>query len=784
MRRPLGLPTLVLIAALLTGAPRSVSGQVGESDSVLVWAFLEGPAAEPGSARPALGQASLERRAGLGLPLRRGDYPLRDDAVRALEAQGLRVRHRSRWLRAVSGWIERDRLAALERVPGVRSLRRVAQLGRVPVPEALSAPRSVSPRTPDAGAGAAPPPAFYGRSAAQVAQIGVPLAHDLGLTGAGVRIALLDTGFRDDHEALAELKVLARRDFIQDDTIVANEAGDASTQDHHGTRVWSILAGSEPGKLIGPAYGATFLLAKTDDVPTEPRADEDRWVAAIEWADSMGAAVVNSSLAYLDFDDGFVYPYEALNGDRTVTTRAADEAARRGILVVTAMGNAGPAPASLNAPADADSALAVGAVDADDAVASFSSRGPTADGRAKPELVARGVATAMAMPNTFSSYTVGNGTSYATPLLAGGAALFLEAWPDLTGPAAHRALILSAPLEQPDNARGYGLPDVASAILFPQGIRGAPGVDRFDSLLPEFVWHVPLLHPDARPVRYIVQLSSTASFGSVLTADTVVDAQRLTFSRAVPAHAELWWRVVAEADVGVTRASAPVGPVTMPDWVELLTLNDPDGVFIADRRPELAWVPLHAPAPVGPLRYDVAVLSAGSGDIVWQEEDVSDTTATVDAALQFNQPYRWRVIARTTTGAADTVLNAATFVVVSGTAPPVTLLYQNFPNPFPRPDRPGTSIWFDLARPSQVHLRVYDLHGRLVRRLIPDAREGCGTIQLEPGAYGRDPASAPPCVTTRWDGDDDGGRRMPAGVYLIRLETDHARQTVRTLLRP
>lgn len=767
----------LLAAALLAGLPAATVAQT-VADSSLVWVFLEGELAAPTDA-PALAPESLERRRRLGLSILPTDYPLRDAAIEALEARGLRVRYRSRWLRAVSGWADPTALRALDAVPGVRQIRTVGRVGRVPVrPEPAPDPSALQLELPD-----------YGRAAAQLEQIGVPRAHDLGLSGAGVRIAILDTGFREEHEALSPLFVVARRDFIQGDPVVANEPGDSPDQDHHGTQVWSVLAASAPGELVGPAHGAAFLLAKTEHVPTEPRADEDRWVAALEWADSLGTDVVNSSLGYLEFDDGFRYPYEALNGDSTVTTRAADEAARRGILVVTSVGNRGPEPRTLTAPADADSALAVGAVDAAGRLAPFSGRGPTADGRLKPDLVARGAGTAMVQPGTMAGYTSGSGTSYAAPLIAGGAALFLEAWPELSGTAAFQALLLSGSVRPPVDSMGYGLPDVAGAILFPQGITplALPGTGaggELDRLDPEFAWSVPVLHPAARPVRYVVQISAGAGFGSVLAADTVVDAQRLRFTRPIPSGAGLWWRVLAETAVGVTRASEPVGPIEMPGWVALLTLNDPNGVFVPDPRPVLAWTPLPAAPPLGPLSYDVAVLAAATGRIVWEERGLSDTSAVVDEPLQFNQPFRWRVIARTPSGAADTVLNASTFVIVSGTAPPVTLLYQNFPNPFPRPDRLSTTIWFDLARRSEVRLRVYDLHGRLVRRLTPDARRGCRDLVLEPGAYGRDPASDPECVTTVWDGHDDGGAALPPGVYMIRLETNHDRQTIRTLYRP
>src|SRR5206468_4544596 len=152
----------------------------------------------------------------------------------------------------------------------------------------------------------------------------------------------------------------------------------------HGTAIWSLFAGDVPGRLHGVARGASYLLAKTEDVRSETRVEEDNYVAALEWADSIGVDTVSSSLAYLIFDNGFSYTPSQLNGYLAVTTVAADMAAQRGILVVTAAGNDGPLPRSISTPADGDSVLAVGAEDSVGTIAFFSSLGPTADGRLKP----------------------------------------------------------------------------------------------------------------------------------------------------------------------------------------------------------------------------------------------------------------------------------------------------------------------------------------------------------------------------------------------------------------
>ncbi|HEX6587482.1 MAG TPA: S8 family serine peptidase [Longimicrobiales bacterium] len=756
-------------AALAFAAPLAAQ----QADSV-VWVWLD-DAAFPADAPAAVAPASLARRARTGVGTFDNDAPIPDTLVRALEDAGLRVRHRSRWLRAVSGAADAAALGRVRALPSVARVTPVASLAPPPVPADASGFAS----------SAAPPSGFYGIAYEQVAQIGVPLAHDLGLTGAGVVVALLDTGFRDDHVALAGLDVIATRDFIQGDSVVENESGDPASQHNHGTQVWSALAGHAPDEFVGPAYGASFLLAKVDHVTLEPLTDEDRWVAAIEWADSMGADIVSSSLGYRCFDTGFCWTDADLNGDSAPSTIAADEAARRGILVVTAVGNEGAG--DLIAPADGDSVLAVGAVDANGTLATFSSTGPTGDGRIKPDLVARGVTTWLANPGSTTSYVQSQGTSFATPLVAGAAALFLEAWPALGGMDAYRALLASGSVQPANASVGHGLPDIASAILFPRGIvpvadaqNRAGGV--MTTLAPSFRWNVPLLHAGAGSVEYVVQVARDAQFTDIAASDTVVDAETTILERPLAAGT-YWWRVVARTEQGVVRSSAATGPFTMSPWVRLVTLNDPAGIFIDDPTPELAWDPLPAPPPIGPLVFDVNVVAASSGALVAETNGVNDTTLTVVDPLQFNVSYRWRVVTRTAGGAVDTTTSVGPFVVTSAVAPPATLLYQNFPNPFPRGDQSITTIWFDLHDATRVQLAVYDLRGRLVRRLIPDALEGCSDeVRLAAGTYGRIGDS--PCVATTWDGTTDQGEIMPAGVYIIRLITESGSHSVRTLFRP
>jgi hypothetical protein len=286
-----------------------------------------------------------------------------------------------------------------------------------------------------------------------------------------------------------------------------------------------------------------------------------------------------------------------------------------------------------------------------------------------------------------------------------------------------------------------------------------------------------------RPVTYGVEIATDSLFQNVVRTDTTREAFSLTLTRAIRPADRLWWRVVARNPLGVGRTSAAATRFGVPDWVRLIHPAGSGVTFIEDPRPQMSWAALVAPPPVGPLVFDVEVIANTNGQIVQRVQNVNGGSARLPQPLDYNVSYRWRVIARAQGGVADTVDSAAPFVVTSTGQPPATLLYQNFPNPFPRPDLDvtGTSIWFDLAERSDVQLSIHDMSGRLVRTLIP--APGCGTVTLDPGLYGRGGA-VDPCVLTRWDGGDASGVRVGAGVYIIRLEAAGDVQYRRLLFRP
>ncbi len=317
----------------------------------------------------------------------------------------------------------------------------------------------------------------YGPSAIQLNQINVIPAHELGFKGQGVIICMMDVGYKQGHDAFQNIinsgRLLAQYDFINHDYNTDYDSNqDVPGQADHGTLTWSTLGGEASGNLYGPSYMASFILAKTEDISSEHHIEEDNWAAGAEWADSIGASVISSSLGYRYFDSGQGdYQYSELNGHTTIVAIAASLAAYNGIAVCNAMGNEGNTPGSLISPADADSILSCGAVASDRTLAYFSSWGPTYDGRIKPEVCAQGVSTVCADPYNYHGYTTASGTSLSTPLVGGSSGVLLSAHPNWTPLMVREALMMTADrYDSSGNDYGWGIMDVSRALYYnPQG---------------------------------------------------------------------------------------------------------------------------------------------------------------------------------------------------------------------------------------------------------------------------------------------------------------------------
>ncbi len=366
--------------------------------------------------------------------------------VAAVNARGGVIRTTSAWLNAVSVEAPAESLARIESLPFVARVRPVADGVEEEAP-------------PGEGSVEDPGPSFL-----QIDMLHVPEVHAMGDHGEGVVICVLDSGFQLDHQSLRQLEVRGQRDFVNgDDDPSYDPRTDLPTQPMHGTAVLSVLAGYAPGTLIGPAYRSEFLLGKTERISSELRVEEDYWVAGVEWAEAEGADILTSSLTY-----HLWYQWRDLDGRTSPTSRAANLALERGLLIVNAIGNEGPREGSIGAPADAPAVITVGAVNGIGTLTGFSSVGPTYDRRVKPDLVALGSQVWTAQARTWDRYARMSGTSFSAPLVAGCAALVLAQHPDWGPEAVKDALSMSASrADRPDNQYGWGIVNARDAVLFP-----------------------------------------------------------------------------------------------------------------------------------------------------------------------------------------------------------------------------------------------------------------------------------------------------------------------------
>ena len=458
-------PSSITPTSVLTSQTRKFLTSRGDKQAA-VWVFftdkgVKTPAEFSAAAqRVSLTERNHRRRVRTGAPLvTAADLPVREDYVGRVEAIGGELRRTSRWLNAASYEIPLRLVDSIAALPFVVRILPVAGFNGVK-PSVDDTPRTAPRESALTGLS-------YGPSISQNLQINTPTAHRLGFSGKGVTLAITDSGFRKTHEAfantIADGRLIAEYDFINNDENTDYDVGDPSNQISHGTMVWSTAAGYASGKVIGPGYGANIILCKTEDLQSETPIEEDNWVAALEFIDSVGADVINSSLGYSDW-----YGYADFDGQTAVTSIAASTCDSLGIVLCVSMGNEGPSTGSITAPADAFDVLSVGAVDLTGAIVSFSSRGPTYDGRTKPDVCALGLDAYTAYWSADNRYAYSAGTSFSSPLIAGAVCLLIEARPELS-PAEIREAIRGTAEQAaaPDNEYGWGIANVGEALHWP-----------------------------------------------------------------------------------------------------------------------------------------------------------------------------------------------------------------------------------------------------------------------------------------------------------------------------
>lgn len=408
-------------------------------------------------------ERSLARRRkciGRDPPVRPCDLQVNSDRAAAIESTGCRIVRSLRYINAVTVTGSQAALNEVRKLDFVRELRPVMSYPCI----TRTGDEYSEPEQPESHLNAqhTADAETYGRSWDQCRQVNVPDAHERGYRGSGVLIGVQDTGFDNlDHGAFQHLNVLAAYDFVNNDNNVADHGDHGSGR--HGTRTLSVIAGLDSGNFIGIAPDAQYVLTKTENSESETRIEEDYWVAGLWFHDSLGVDVLSSSLSYRAW-----YDWEDMDGSTAVTSRAADSAAAAGLVIVSSTGNTGRSrypDSKIGAPADARGVIAVGAVRRDSSYWNVSSRGPTYDGRIKPNAAALGYAVYAASNYNDTTYSTHNGTSFSCPIVAGIAALTLEANPWLTPSQVMRILQSSShQADNPDTLIGYGIPDALAAV--------------------------------------------------------------------------------------------------------------------------------------------------------------------------------------------------------------------------------------------------------------------------------------------------------------------------------
>ncbi len=363
-----------------------------------------------------LSPRALERRMHQQIPLIENDLPVNPHYIDSVLSYGVKLHSRSKWFNAITiETMEPAVLGAIQSLPFVANTQKVLryQSTRAGEPEE-PAPSSLKVELDTQN--------FYdyGIAFPQIEMLNGHILHNSGFRGAGIHIAVIDAGFLNTDtipmfdSLRSQGQILGTWDFVDKEESVYEDFS-------HGMKVLSVMAANAPGEIIGTAPEAHYWLLRSEDAVTEYLVEEDNWIAAAEFADSVGADILNTSLGYNLFQDSSTdHSYADMDGNTTRITIASDIAAAKGMLVVNSAGNTGMSSWNyIVAPADGDSVLAVGAVDEWGEYAAFSGKGPSYDGRVKPNVCAMGASTVIAAND--GSIAIGSGTSFSSPIIAGAA---------------------------------------------------------------------------------------------------------------------------------------------------------------------------------------------------------------------------------------------------------------------------------------------------------------------------------------------------------------------------
>jgi len=752
------------------------------------------------------------------------DLPVYEKYVDNVLSTGAKLRFALKWFNAITVEATPEQVNAISNLTNVRYMKQVATWNE-DFNFQLNPITQEMPLTT----------LTYGPSQGQLNQINVIPAHELGFKGQGILVCMMDTGFRQNHQAFQNIidsgRLIAQYDFINHDNNADYDPDqETENQPWHGTATWSTLGGEASGHLYGPSYLASFVLCKTEDVSSERHIEEDNWAAAAEWVDSIGAQVISASLGYRIFDSGQGdYAYSDLDGNTTIVTQAADLAVYNGIAVATAMGNEGDGSlGTLIAPADGDSVIACGAVDANGTLTWFSSWGPTFDEQIKPEVCAQGDATVCVEPGSVNGYTTASGTSLSTPLIGGACGVLLSAHPNWTPVMVREALMMTADrTDSPDNEYGYGIANTIRALYYhPQG-------DIVFDFRPKLTADI------GQPISFAIDVTGGAGIASVRLfwrngtsgsfTETAMTGSGPDYSALISGQTGSTVQYFFKAtDTNGIFAFNPLGDSAHPYSISLGATNFVDSLDHGMHYWETGGVNDYwglsakyarsgnlsiTESTDGPYRnnadsylrsrfsINLAGSSAANISFWWRglmesNRDTLFVEVSTDGGSNWNRLSQW--ISATATSftqynaSLDSYLgnpdvriqlhfksNATTNreglyiddIMLNGIMTAIDVDPNALPKTaalmqnYPNPFNPSTVISFSMPSAGRADLAIYDLLGRKVRTLVSgDMTAGNHDVA--------------------WDGTDALGNNVASGVYLYRLKaTDVSLSRIMTLMR-
>ncbi len=580
----------------------------------------------------------------------------------------------------------------------------------------------------------------YGNSLAQIRIHEGEFLHKRGYTGQGVEMAVMDAGFRSYLTNPAFDSVRLQNRILGTWDFVANHA--SVNEDHdHGANCFSIIAANRPGAIVGSAPHAKFWLFRTEDVASESPVEEQNWIAAAEFADSAGAKMFSTSLGYNDFDDPSLnYNYAKRDGNTAMITRAADLAARKGILVMNSAGNFGDQPNEnrfVLVPADGDSVVAVGAVDVNGVIGNFSSGGPNSAGRLKPNIVSVGVRTVFA--NTAGNPVTGDGTSYSNPNVAGLFACLWQAFPEKTNMQIIDAVQRSADrFHNPDARYGYGIPNFRKAYqhLMASSFKATVSYARGTA---KIGWEM----KDDSSVTYIVErkLPGSAIFEKI---DTLIsEHDRLDFSvynisddHRLTTTGNYIYRI----NVHIGKDTSFNGPelAVANAWPALVADSLSFSITQADCANTISWAlpetadviyTLEKRAP-GATGFANVTSVRGKGNAFERQQNIYKDVITSSAIGQYE--YRLHVAI-----GADTSFYSTVLQVQKPAACSLKEGYIFTPSPF---NQEVLAVLNMAAPANKFNIAIYDISGRVVKRFEGSKPPGNHQVripvaELNPGVY-------------------------------------------------